>query len=38
VKDALKLVEDTPGAACYIVVLDTDDKPVATPSKRFPKE
>jgi thiamine biosynthesis lipoprotein len=32
---ALKLVEDTPGAAAYIVILDGDDKPVATASKRF---
>lgn len=35
---ALKLVEETPGAAAYIVILDKDDKPVATASKRFPKE
>ena len=35
---ALALVEDTPGAATYIVVLDKDEKPVATASKRFPKE
>jgi FAD:protein FMN transferase len=34
----LKLIEDTPGAATYIVVLDKDDKPVATASRRFPKE
>jgi thiamine biosynthesis lipoprotein len=31
----LKLVEETPGAACYIVVLDKDEKPVTTASKRF---
>jgi thiamine biosynthesis lipoprotein len=35
---ALELVEDTPGASCLIVLLDKDEKPVATPSKRFPKE
>lgn len=34
----LKLIEDTPGAATYIVVLDKDEKPVVTASKRFPKE
>lgn len=34
---ALKLVEDTPGAAAYVVVLDKDEKPVVTASKRFPK-
>jgi thiamine biosynthesis lipoprotein len=34
---ALKLVEDTPGAACYIVILDKDEKPVTTVSKRFPQ-
>jgi thiamine biosynthesis lipoprotein len=33
---ALMLVEDTPGGAAYIVVLDKDDKPVVTASKRFP--
>jgi thiamine biosynthesis lipoprotein len=38
VPDALKLVEGAPGAACYIVVLDKDEKPVVTASKRFPKE
>jgi thiamine biosynthesis lipoprotein len=32
---ALKLVEDTPGAAAYLVVLDKDQKPVVTASKRF---
>ena len=37
-EQALKLVEETPGAATYIVVLDKDEKPVATASKRFPKE
>jgi thiamine biosynthesis lipoprotein len=36
--EALKLVEETPGAACSIVILDKDDKPVTTASKRFPKE
>ena len=36
-EQALKLVEDTPGAAAYIVVLDKDEKPVATASKRFAK-
>jgi thiamine biosynthesis lipoprotein len=35
---ALKLVEETPGAACYIVILDKDEKPVVTASKRFPKD
>ncbi len=34
---ALELVEDTPGAAAYIVTLDRDEKPVATASKRFPQ-
>lgn len=34
---ALKLIEDTPGAAAYIVILDKAEKPVATASKRFPK-
>jgi thiamine biosynthesis lipoprotein len=37
-EQALKLVEDTPGAACYIVIPDKDEKPVTTASKRFPKE
>lgn len=32
---ALKLVEATPGAACYIVVLDAQEKPVVTASQRF---
>ncbi|VTT96799.1 family lipoprotein : Membrane-associated lipoprotein involved in thiamine biosynthesis OS=Singulisphaera acidiphila (strain ATCC BAA-1392 / DSM 18658 / VKM B-2454 / MOB10) GN=Sinac_2716 PE=4 SV=1: ApbE [Gemmataceae bacterium] len=36
-EQAMKLVEDTPGAAAYIVVLGADEKPVATASKRFPK-
>jgi thiamine biosynthesis lipoprotein len=36
-EQGLKLVEDTPGAAAYIVVLDKDEKPVITVSKRFPK-
>jgi FAD:protein FMN transferase len=34
-EQALKLVEDTPDAAAYIVILDKDEKPVATASKRF---
>lgn len=34
---ALKLTEETPGAACYVVVLDKDEKPVVTASKRFPQ-
>jgi FAD:protein FMN transferase len=34
-EQGLKLVENTPGAACYIVVLDAREKPVATASKRF---
>ncbi|HEY1189364.1 MAG TPA: FAD:protein FMN transferase, partial [Gemmata sp.] len=34
----LKLIEGTPGAATYIVVLDKDGKPVTTASGRFPKE
>lgn len=32
---ALEVVEDTPGAAAYIVILDKDEKPVVTASKRF---
>ena len=36
-EQALKLVEDTPGAAAYIVILDKDEKPVTTASKRFPQ-
>jgi len=36
-EQALRLVEDAPGAAAYIVVLDKDEKPVVTTSKRFPK-
>jgi thiamine biosynthesis lipoprotein len=36
-EQALKLVEDTPGAACYIVILGKDEKPITTFSKRFPK-
>ena len=36
-EQALNLVEDTPGAAAYIVILDKDEKPVTTASKRFPK-
>ena len=32
---ALKLVEDTPGAAAYIVILDKDEKPVVAAVKRF---
>ncbi|QJX00891.1 FAD:protein FMN transferase [Frigoriglobus tundricola] len=35
---ALELIEGTPGAAAYIVILDNDEKPVTTSSKRFPKE
>ncbi|MCS6865254.1 MAG: FAD:protein FMN transferase [Gemmataceae bacterium] len=35
VETALKLVEDTPGAACYIVVLDPQEKPIITASRRF---
>jgi thiamine biosynthesis lipoprotein len=34
---ALKLVGQTPGAACYVVTLDKDGKPVTTASKRFPQ-
>jgi thiamine biosynthesis lipoprotein len=34
---ALKLIEETPGAACYVVILGKDGKPVATASKRFPE-
>jgi FAD:protein FMN transferase len=34
---ALKLVDNTPGAAAYIVILDKDEKPVVTESKRFPR-
>lgn len=37
-EQGLKLVEGVPGAATYIVVLDKDEKPVVTASKRFPKE
>ena len=29
-EQALKLVEDTPGAAAYIVILDKDEKPIVT--------
>jgi hypothetical protein len=36
-EQALKLVEDTPGAACYIVILDKNEKLAPTASKRFPK-
>ncbi len=32
-EQALKLVENTPGAAAYIVILDKDEKPVVTASK-----
>jgi thiamine biosynthesis lipoprotein len=32
---AFELVEATPGAAAYVVVVDKDGKPVATASKRF---
>jgi thiamine biosynthesis lipoprotein len=34
-EQALKLVDETPGAAAYIVVLDPDGMPVVTASKRF---
>jgi thiamine biosynthesis lipoprotein len=34
-EQSLKLVEDTPGAAAYIVILDKDEKPIITASKRF---
>jgi FAD:protein FMN transferase len=37
-KQALKLIEDTPDAACFIVILDKNEKPVTTASKRFPKQ
>jgi thiamine biosynthesis lipoprotein len=37
VEQALKLVEDTDGAAAYIVTLDKDKKPIVTASKRFPQ-
>ena len=33
---ALKLLEDTPGAAGYIVTLDRDEMPIVVQSKRFP--
>jgi thiamine biosynthesis lipoprotein len=36
-EQALKLIEDIQGAATYIVILDKDEKPVITASKRFPK-
>jgi thiamine biosynthesis lipoprotein len=36
-KSALKLIEDTPDAAAYIVTLDRDEKPIAVASQRFPK-
>ena len=36
-EQALKLIEATPGAACYVVILGKDGKPVATASKRFPE-
>ena len=36
-EEALKLVEDTPDAAAYIVTLDKDEKPVVIASKRFPQ-
>jgi thiamine biosynthesis lipoprotein len=35
-EQALKLVEETPGAAAFIVVLGKDEKPLVTASKRFP--
>jgi FAD:protein FMN transferase len=34
---ALKLVEDTPGAAAYLVTVEKDEKPIIVASKRFPK-
>ena len=34
---AMKLVEDTPAVAAYIVILDSGGKPVTTASKRFPR-
>ncbi|MBN9121033.1 MAG: FAD:protein FMN transferase [Planctomycetes bacterium] len=37
-EQALTLVEETPGAAAFIVTLDKNEKPVTTASKRFPKE
>ena len=36
-EEALKLVEDTPDAAAYIVTLDKDEKPIVVASKRFPQ-
>jgi thiamine biosynthesis lipoprotein len=36
-EQSLKLIEDTQGAACYIVILDKDEKPITTASKRFPQ-
>jgi len=35
-KMALKLVEDTPSAAAYIVTLDSNEKPIVVQSRRFP--
>jgi FAD:protein FMN transferase len=37
VEAALKLVEDTPGAAAYIVTLNPDEKHIVVASKRFPQ-
>ncbi len=37
-EQALKLVEETRGAACYVVILEKDEKIVTIASKRFPKE
>jgi thiamine biosynthesis lipoprotein len=34
-ENALELVEDTPGAAAYIVTLNPDEKPIVVQSKRF---
>jgi thiamine biosynthesis lipoprotein len=34
---ALKLIDQTPGTAVYIVILDEDDRPIITTSKLFPK-
>ena len=34
-EQALKLVEETPGAATYIAIVEKDEKVVVTTSKRF---
>ncbi len=36
-EQAMKLIEGTPGAACYVVRLGKDGSPVATASRRFPR-